>query len=124
MRFGTAGRGERKAQPLRATGAPLAEAAFLAERCATLGRYPRYIGAGRQPRRLLNAAAYRRDVGLRRAAQRSAGRPACGSTNEIAAVDYGLLGKKIAEVITRAGTHPHSKRASQRRALNRHRDRA
>jgi len=49
---------------------------------------------------------------------------ALGSTNEIAAVDYGLLGKKIAEVITRAGTHPHSKRASQRRALNRHRDRA
>ena len=47
-----------------------------------------------------------------------------GSTNEIAAVDYHLLGKKIAEVITRAGTHPHSKRASQRRALNRHRDRA
>ena len=33
---------------------------------------------------------------------------ALGSTNEIAAVDYGLLGKKIAEVITQVGTHPHS----------------
>jgi hypothetical protein len=49
---------------------------------------------------------------------------ALGSTNEIAAVDYQLLGKKIAQVITQAGTHPRSKRSSQRRALNRQRDRA
>ena len=49
---------------------------------------------------------------------------ALGSTNEIAPVDHHLLGKKIAQVIAQAGTRLDSKRSSQRRALNRHRDRA
>jgi hypothetical protein len=49
---------------------------------------------------------------------------ALGSTNEIAAVDYHFLGKKIAEVTTQVGTHPHSKRSSQRRPFNHQRDRA
>jgi hypothetical protein len=49
---------------------------------------------------------------------------ALGSTNEIAPIDHDLFGEKIAEAITQATSLPSSKRNSQRRALNRQRDRA